>query len=91
LRRRHEDADGERILNFAEAQRTARGRGRPVAEGYVVANAADDYLRFLAERRSLNGRHPARPVIGLEALVRPRLTDVKLATLTTDQLRRWAR
>src|SRR5262249_13712180 len=46
----YQDSDHGRILTFAEAQRAAReahASGRQSAGNYTVANAMDDYLRFL--------------------------------------------
>jgi integrase len=84
-----EDADGARVLSFAQAQQAARGRGQSRSVGaYTVANATDDYLRFLeSDGRSPHSVRDAR--YRVEAFVRPRLGTVKLAALTSDQLRRW--
>jgi integrase len=86
----YEDSDGERILNFAEAQRAARGaRGQHRAAGaYTVANAMDDYLLFLkSDGRAAHSVRDAR--YRIDVFIRPQLGSVKLAALTTEQLRRW--
>jgi integrase len=85
-----ETADGERILTFAQAQQAARGpRGhRRSAGAYTVADAADDYLRFLQnDGRSPHSIRDSR--YRIQAFVLPQLGNAKLATLTTDRLRRW--
>jgi integrase len=85
-----EDANGEQILSFAQAQRAARGpQGqRRSAGGYTVANAADDYLRYLvSDGRSPHSVRDTR--YRIEAFVLPHLGNVKLSTLTADRLRRW--
>ncbi len=82
-----EDADGERILSFAQAQRAARGPHRR-SGAYTVGDAADDYLRFLeSDGRSPHSVRDSR--YRIEAFVRPQLGSLKLAALTTDRLRRW--
>src|SRR5579871_6939381 len=47
-----DDADGERVLSFAQAQKAAAKDGRAKSDQpvgpYTVAHAMDDYLRFLA-------------------------------------------
>jgi integrase len=84
----YEDSDGERILSFAEAQSAARGpRGTP-RSAYSVVDAMDEYLRYLES----DGR-PAHSIRDTRyrdaAFIRPYLGTLKLATLTTDRLRRW--
>ncbi len=83
------DTDGERVLNFAEAQRRARG-GRTTGRsaGYTVAHAMDDYFRFLeADGRSKHSIYDARRRD--DVFIRPTLGKLKLASLTADRLRRW--
>jgi integrase len=85
-----EEADGTRTLSFAQAQQAARGpRGqRRSAGAYTVANAMDDYLRFLEnDGRALHSVRDTR--YRIEASIRPHLGSVKLVALTTDRLRRW--
>jgi integrase len=85
-----EEADGVCIMTFAQAQQGARGpRGqRRSAEAYTVADAMDDYLRFLES----DGRNPHSirdSRYRVEAFIRPHLGSVKLPALTPDRLRRW--
>jgi integrase len=85
-----EDADGVRILSFAQAQQAARGpRGQRRSPGaYTVADAMDDYLRFLES----DGRPPHSITdtrCRINAFILPPLRSVKLVALTTDRLRRW--
>jgi integrase len=83
------DSDGDRILNFAQAQQATRGpRAQQSSGAYVVGDAVDDYLRFLANdgRASHSVRDTRHRV---EAFIRPQLGSIKLSTLTTDRLRRW--
>jgi integrase len=85
-----EDADGARILSFAQAQQAARWpRGhRRSAGGYTVADALDDYLEFLeSDGRAPHSVRDSR--YRAEAFILPQLKSVKLAALSTDQLRRW--
>ena len=56
------DADGQRVLTFAQAQQKARGRqATPTRGSYTVADAMDDYLRLLeGEGRSKHAILDAR-------------------------------
>ena len=85
----YEEADGERILNFSQAQRAARGpREARGAGGYAIADAMDDYLRFLsADGRSTNSIYDVRRRD--EIHIRPTLGKLKVAALTAERLRRW--
>jgi integrase len=83
-----EDADGQRILDFAQAQRAARGPRRQAGGGYTVAHAIADYLRFLeSDGRSPHSIRDTR--CRVEAFVLPELGAAKVAGLTTERLRRW--
>jgi integrase len=83
-----EDADGERVLSFAQAQRAVRGPKRPAAGAHTVAAAVADYLMFLEhDGRSPHSIRDAR--YRIEAFVLPQLGNVKLAALTADRLRHW--
>src|SRR6516225_1890445 len=85
----HDDADGERILTFAQAQRTARGphKARGVG-GYTVGEALDDYCRFLeGDGRSKHSIYDAQRRD--QILIRPALNKLKVAGLTAERLRRW--
>jgi integrase len=86
----YQDSDHGRILNFAEAQRAARKvRGQHRSAGnYTVANAMDDYLRFLeGDGRAPHSIRDTR--YRADVFIRPQLGGVRLAALTTDHLRRW--
>jgi integrase len=86
-----EEADGIRVLNFAQAQQAARGpRGhrRGLGRSYTVADAIADYLEFLeGDGRDPHGIRDTR--YRAEAFIYPRLGNLKLSSLTPDQLRRW--
>src|SRR4030095_12840 len=43
----YSDADGDRVLSFAQAQYKAKGPRAKAAGSYTVADALDDYLAFL--------------------------------------------
>ena len=81
------DADGEHILDFAQAQRKVRAARSGRSGPYTVGNAADDYLGLLAVDRPPAAVQDAR--YRIEAFVRPKLGDVKVGSLTTERLRRW--
>jgi integrase len=84
----HEDADGERVLTFWQAQDRARGlAGRKVYTGpFRVRDAVGAYLNYLGDRASAyDGR------IRFERHVLPALGDIPLAELTADQIRDWHR
>jgi integrase len=85
----YEEADGGRVLNFAQAQRAARGpRKARAAGGYTVADAVDDYFRLLeGEGRSKHSIYDVRRRD--EIHIRPVLGRIKVAALTVDKLRRW--
>jgi integrase len=83
------EADGQRILTFAQAQQRARGvRGGRATGPYTVGAALDDYLRLLeSDGRSQQAIQDAR--YRIEALIRPQLGTVKVGVLTAERLRRW--
>jgi integrase len=84
----YEDSDGERVLNFSQAQRAARGPRAARSGGYTVADAMADYFKFLtADGRSKNSIYDSqrRDVIH----IRPALGKLKVAALTPERLRRW--
>jgi hypothetical protein len=85
----YEDADGERILNFSQAQRAARGpQAARGAGGYTVAHAMEDYFQFLAaDGRSNNSIYDSRRRDEIQ--IRPTLGKLKVAGLTPERLRRW--
>src|SRR5262245_43975864 len=80
----HEDADGERVLTFWQAQDRARDlAGRKLYTGpFRVRDAVEAYLNYLGDRTSAyDGR------IRFEKHVLPALGDIPLAELTADQIR----
>jgi integrase len=91
-----EDADGERVLDFWQAQEAARairpavgsgGRSRwSSVKGYTVANAVTDYLEYL-ETKATHRISRQR----FEAFVLPILGDRPVNDLDEDELRRWHR
>jgi integrase len=83
------DADGEHVMDFAQAQNAARGRrATRQAGGYTVADVMDDYLEFLArDGRSASSLYDTR--LRDKTHVRPALGKLKVAALTSDRLRRW--
>jgi integrase len=84
----YEDADGKRILSFAQAQQKARGARKAKSSATVVSDVLDDYLRML------EGEGRARQSIAdtryrIEGFIRPRLGKLGLGALTTEGLRHW--
>lgn len=85
------DADGERILSFAQAQERARawfaaqasGGRAPLGQPYTVGEALDDYLAGF-EGKSLE---PTRNRV--EAIIRPALGTVDTAKLTAKLIGDW--
>jgi integrase len=84
----YSDADGVRILNFAQSQEKARGPRARAAGPYTVTAALDDYFAFLeADGRSKHSIYDARR--RADAFIRPELGTVKVTALTPDHLRTW--
>jgi integrase len=86
------EPDGVMILSFAQAQkqvaRAKRTKSEPVIGPYTVADAMEDYFRFLAsDGRSKHAIYDAERRD--RAFIRPQIGGVKLSALTTDRLRRW--
>jgi integrase len=82
------DADGARIMTFAQAQKAARGPRAAAAGGLTVADVMAAYLEHLKrDGRSPHAIRDAR--YRIEALILPKLGSVKIASLTPDRLRRW--
>ncbi len=86
------DPDGVAVLDFWQAQALARDRMKArvhTAAGktgpLTVSAAMDAYLEFLEANRKTAGdaRYKA------DAFIRPKLGDVEVEALTTQQLRRW--
>src|SRR5262249_10836281 len=84
----YEDADGQRVLTFWQAQDRARElAGKKVYTGpFRVQDAVEEYLNYLGDRASAyDGR------IRFKKHVLPALGDVPVAELTADQIRDWHR
>jgi integrase len=83
----YDEADGDRVLNFGQAQQRAKGHTGRHAGGYTVADALADYLRLLeGEQRA---KHNIRDTRYRAGLILPALGKIKVAALTSDRLRRW--
>jgi integrase len=81
----HGEADGARVMTFAQAQRAARPQRRP-AGSLTVGECLDDYVAYLAARSE---RSAAAARSKIEGLIRPELGNVKVSTLTSTRLRQW--
>jgi integrase len=87
------DADGDKILDFKQAQERARtlmvGRARTAAGKpsgpMTVRVVIEDYLRFLEEHRKTAKDARWRA----DALILPTLGDIEIEALTTDQIQKW--
>jgi len=95
-----EDADGIRILDWAQAQAKARdwfaetaGEARRIAdggsthEGPLTVGHALDYYKADCERRGLKGLREQNYQV--EAHIRPELGSVEVGSLTARQIERW--
>jgi integrase len=79
------DADGETVLDFAQAQKAAL-RHKPRAAGpLTVQKAIEDYLAHLEGR----GGNTYDATVRAKALIFPPLGDTKVEELTATQLRAW--
>ncbi len=85
------DADGERILDYAQAQVKARdwlaaldakGKTGP----YTVNRCLDDYI---ADYRRRGGKALDRLEISTDAFIRPKLGSNEVAALTAAMIRHW--
>jgi integrase len=86
----HEAANGVTVLDFGQALDAIRARKNIVhgAGPHTVGDALDDYFRFLeGEGRSSHSVRDAQ--YRADALIRPDLGAIKLATLTSERLRNW--
>ncbi|WP_310496832.1 site-specific integrase [Sandarakinorhabdus sp.] len=89
------DADGERILDFKQAQTAARvwfylvtagdRPSRVPAEPYTVGKALDDYME------QFTGKSVAATRSRVDVIIRPELSDVDTAKLTVGLLTAWLR
>jgi integrase len=83
----YDDSDGERVLNFAQAQRAVKGP-RTARDGLTVADVMAGYLDYLkSDGRSPHAIRDAH--YRADALILPALGVVKVAALAPDRLRRW--
>jgi len=81
------DADGVRILNFAQAQQKARG-ARKAKSALTVSDVLDDYLQFL-EREGRSRHSVASTRYRIEAFIRPQLGKTGIGALTARRIRDW--
>ena len=83
-----EDADGNKVLNFWQAQDRARQRGGELvyAGPYRVRDAVEDY------RKTLEGRVSSHDFgVRFERHILPVLGDELVDKFTADQIRNWHR
>ena len=93
----YSNADGQHVLNFAQAQGLAladanaqrqHGPSNRTAATYTVADAMEDDFRFLEnDGRSEHAIADARYRAKVSIL--PTLGNLKVSTLTTEALRKW--
>jgi len=83
----YEDADGERVLNFADAQAIAQQRKPRTAKGddLTVADAIAAYVSWLKVHKATGAGVEQRAALH----ILPKLGSTKVVDLTTDQLNRW--
>ena len=84
----YEDADGVRVLSFAQAQQQARGARKTKSGPLTVSVVLDEYLQFL----DAQGRSPhsiASNRYRIEAVIRPQLGKITVGALTAERLRHW--
>ena len=85
------DADGERILDYAQAQAKARDWLASLdAEGkagpYTINRCLDDYI---ADYKRRGGKALDRLEITADAFIRPQLGDHEVGALTAPMIRQW--
>jgi integrase len=89
----YSDADGERILNFAQAQQKAKklrvaDKNEETGDWRTVGNAMDHYFQKLeSDGRSEHLIHDARRRSA--AFVVPKLGKIEVAALSTKRLKDW--
>jgi integrase len=82
----YNEADGQRVMSFAQAQHAARGPRGARAGGLTVAHVMGDYLAFLSDRPA----HAVRDArYKTEAHILPSLGNVKISSLSPERLRHW--
>lgn len=87
------DADGDRILNFSQAQLAARDwfteKSREDRHwggaDYTVGDALDDYME------SFTGKSVGATTNRVESIIRPALWHLLVSSLTTKQISEWHR
>jgi integrase len=83
------DADGERFLNFRQAQDAARAWFDDVVSGnrektsFTVADALDEYMK------SFRGKSVAATRSRAEAIIKPELGDLEVRELTRKTIADW--
>src|SRR5262249_54861261 len=85
------DADGERILDFAQAQAKARDwlaslSADPKSAPYTVNRCLDDHI---ADYKRRGGKALDRLEIATNAFIRPRLGACEIEVLTAAMIRQW--
>ena len=85
----HEDADGERYLDFGQAQREARAwADRQTGAGpLTVAKACERHVEALRAAKGERAAYHANSVVKRHIL--PKLGEKRVADLTADEVRRW--
>jgi integrase len=82
------DADGVRVLTFAQAQQKARGTPTAKTGPTTVSEVMDGYLKYLETKgRPQSAINDVRWRI--DAFIRPELGKIKLSALTSERLSDW--
>jgi integrase len=82
-----QDADGEHVLSFADAQRLAQAAQPHVRRGALtVAEALERYVAWMRSEGKATADEVARRAA---RLILPQLGTVRVSELTTEQLNRW--
>lgn len=85
------DADGEAILNFAQADKLARQWferqvwGNVKVGPFTVSDALDEYLKHFSGKAKQSAQYR------IDALIRPKLGKVEVSALTKSIIRTWHR
>lgn len=85
------DADGERVLDYAQAQAKARDwvaslHGAAAPGPYTINRCLDDYI---ADYKRRGGKALDRVEITANAFIRPQLGAGEIAALTAGMIRQW--
>ncbi|RWN59724.1 hypothetical protein [Mesorhizobium sp.] len=87
----YQDADGKGVLSFADAQRAAHVAAaqatapQPVASSVTVAEAVEDYIRFLRAERKTGDEAERR----VRVFILPELGSLKVVDLPLAKLEVW--